>query len=56
MLLPDHGPHVDVTISTRWEKCLTASILAHLPEGDTPAFAVDDDVPGTARQPETVSA
>lgn len=56
MFLPDHVPHVDVTVSVRWANCLPASILAHLPEDDTPVFAVDDDVPGTARQPGTVLA
>ncbi len=56
MLLPDDAPHVDVTISMRWANCLPESILAHLPEDHTPVFAVDNDVPGTARQPETVSA
>lgn len=56
MLLPDHASHLDVTISTRWANCPPESVLAHLPEDHTPVFAVDDDVPGRARQPETVLA
>lgn len=56
MLLHGRAPHVDVIISKGWANCLPESILAHLREGDTPVFAVDDDFPGTARRPEIVSA